>query len=117
MGRMASVGWRFRELGPGLVSERLERGLVKALVEGGQIGALAVFEPPVAEVAQAVSCVDAAEATVPGLVASLKAEAAGRSPAEVMIWLPEGTPLVSAFSAAGFTPATDNAMWIFERAL
>jgi ribosomal protein S18 acetylase RimI-like enzyme len=117
MGRMASVGWRFRELGPEVVSDRLEKGLVKALIEGGRIQALAVFEPPVAEVAQAVSCVDAAGSFAFRLAASLKAEIVGRSPAEVMVWLPEGTPVVPAFSESGFTPVTDNAIWVFERVL
>jgi len=117
MGRMASVGWRFRELGPGLVSERLEAGLVKALADGGQIQGLAIFEPAVADVPQAVSCVDAADARLPAMASSLRAAAGQHSPAEVMVWLPEGAPSLAAFTQAGFTPVTDHPIWIFERVL
>ena len=117
MGRIASVGWRFRELSPGLVTERLEKGLVRVLSSGAEIRGLAIFEPAVAEVASAVSCADAAEALLPTLAASLKAEASGRSPAEVMVWLPEGAPSLTDFTQAGFTPVTDRPIWIFERVL
>lgn len=116
-GRMASVGWRFRELGPGVVVERLEAGLVRALVDRDQIQGLAIFEPAVPEVGQAVSCVEGTDARLPALAASLKATAAQRSPPEVMVWMPEGSPRLPVFAEAGFTPVTDHPIWIFERVL
>jgi GNAT superfamily N-acetyltransferase len=111
-----SAEWIWEELSAARLARFLEGGQVAArLGPDGTLAALATIHPELDDERLWVGFADGQSQAVTSLVAEIRAQAAQIGSPKVESMVPDVAWLREAFGAAGYSPAGEGELWIYER--